>query len=147
MKATLLGFSLSKQHQNGSEEYGDWPSGYEKYSLYFKSEDGKILKNEVTDSYGSCYSGYTSASWGHISNTEIVKEIPQDITPAKEPLQVLISNDYQIYVSEKSTEHYLDALIREINSVDGTNIAYETGDGGCRYYSSGVANINKELFQ
>ena len=39
-----------------------------------------------------------------------------------------------------------DAVETCVKSIDGEVIVSSTGDGGCQYYSSGVVDVNEELF-
>jgi hypothetical protein len=147
MKAKLLGYRKSESHKPaGSEEYQDHDEGDVTYKFYIEL-DNKFYSFEAIYSYGSCGSGYCGASWGNIEN-KLNKEnnIPNLTEPNKE-LFIEINDSLEVIQSLLDSEEPWDATTTTIKSTEGDIIVSGTGDGGCSYYSSGVINLNEELFK
>lgn len=147
MKIQLIGYQYISEHRNASpDDYGDdHDSGHKTYQLYFKG-DNKLFKVDVCESYGSCPSGYCGASWGNISRINEVVSIPENLVKTKEDVFIELLPNEVLNTTFDCPEEYYDSTIERLMSTDGIEIAYSTGNGGCQWYSSGSASINKELF-
>lgn len=142
-KAKLLGYRervllipvRSDGHDNGENVY-----------TFYVELDGEIFYFTFTYSFGSCFSGYTSASWGSCDTKLIKSDKPNLlITPIKDVYVNVV--DGKVQLSTQDPEHSWDAVIQCVNSVDGEKIVSHTGDGGCQYYSSGNVDINESMFK
>lgn len=138
MKTKLLGYIKISEHKDAMQHDLEHDEGYECYTLFF--ENGVAI--DVVESYGSCYSGWTSASWGDMTISDKKSEGFELIKPKKD-----VFIELPVRFVEKDGENSWDAMVTTLFSTDGDVIAYHTGDGGCQYYSSGVANINLSLFE
>lgn len=146
MKLKLLGYLKTTKHSS-ADEYNEHDSGYTNYALFFSNEDNKqLFVVNVNSSYGSCYSGYTSASWGNISKINKVVNIPEKLVKTKGDVFIELLPNEVLNTTFDSPEEYYDSTTERLISTDGIEIAYSTGDGGCQWYSSGTACINLELF-
>lgn len=137
MKSKLLGYIKTAENTPAhTNEWQDFDEGYICYTLFF--EDIAI---DAIETYGSCGSGYTSTSWGDLLISNKNKEGFTLIKPKKD-----VFIEIPVRFTEKDPKEPYDAMITELLSTEGEQIAYHTGNGGCQYYSSGTANINLELF-
>lgn len=148
MKLKLLGYLKTESHTPAdSEEYNEHDSGYTNYALFFSNEDGKqLFVVDVNSSYGSCSSGYTSASWGNISQIKTVNKIDNNLVLAKKDVFIELLPENKLNVTFSIPEDSWDTEVEQLLSTDNEVIATSTGDGGCQWYSSGTASINLELF-
>ncbi len=151
MKAKLLGYITKSQHKDAhTDEWQDFDEGEVQY-IFFVLYNNKVYTFTFTYSYGSCGSGYTSASWGY-SDTKLVEvdNINQDISelpiikPIKDIFVTIIYNSVQKSIID--SENSWDATTTTVKSTDDDIIISETGNGGCEYYSSGEVTINNDLF-
>ena len=140
--AKLLGYSITT---NNEGEVDGHDTGESIFTFYIEL-DGAVYFFTATESWGSCYSGYTGASWGDIDftlhKTEII--IKTLTTPIKDIFINIV--DGQIVKSIIDPKESWDAVETCVKSTDGEVIVSSTGDGGCQYYSSGVVDVNEELF-
>lgn len=144
-KAKLLGY-LSISHNLDANEDREHDNGGTEYYFYIKL-DGEIYFFKAEYSYGSCFSGYTSASWGSLDNKLVkAKIVPVRLIVANKNIFVNVINGEVEKSIQESSDRY-DAIIEEIKSTDGEFIVSSSGDGGCQYYSSGIIEINEELFK
>lgn len=143
--AKLLGYTATSNHHDADED-SEHDTGGTEYSFYLEM-DGANYKFTANFSYGSCYSGYTSASWGALDNNLVeIFGVPNKlIVPVKDVFVNVIGwvVEQVIFDSENS----FDATVIKINSTEGEMIVLSTGDGGCQYYSSGTVNLSEELFK
>jgi len=151
MKIQLLGYLESKEHHDANpnwedDNYSEHDSGYTCWSLFFKGED-KSFKVDVYASYGSCGSGYCSASWGSISKIEEIKSIPDNLVKTKGLVYIDLLPNNILNVTFQDPNEPWDAEIETLLSTKGVQIAQSTGNGGCNYYPSGNASINLDLFE
>ena len=144
-KLLLLGYNTYKQHRDSSE-YNDHPEGGEYWELYFQDSEGNYYNVGVADTYGSCGSGYCSASWGHIDQIVPIDNTPIPSFKANKLIYIELTEADVLNVQFSDTEYHYDAKVETLVSTDGEIIATSTGDGGCQWYSSGMASINLELF-
>lgn len=145
-QAKVIGYDTLKEHHDSDEDfYADWPTGHTTWLVYLEL-NGEYYRFEVTSSYGSCGSGYTSAGWGHIK-TDIVKldEKPALIFPPVSDIFVNVVNG-KVRHSINENESYHDATTVAINTTDSIQLCISTGNGGCHYYPSGYAKLNTDLF-
>lgn len=147
MKVKLLGYQERKEHKPANtSEYQDFDEGGIYWNLFFKSEHDNYFRVTVSETYGSCGSGYTSASWGDINKIEELNKVPKNLVkPIKDVFIELLQNNILNTKFLENKEPW-DAQVEQLLSTDGELIAQSTGNGGCSYYPSGVASINKELF-
>ena len=146
-QAKLLGYKHTKYHMP-ADSYNDHDHGHDGYTIYCEI-DGDLYEFNVMESYGSCYSGYTSASWGIISNLDEADELPEDMVKITKELIIKVFFDddsYFPYLTITESGHTFDPVVETLKTIDGQEIAMSTGDGGCQYYSSGTATINLEAF-
>jgi hypothetical protein len=143
--AKLIGYTKSSNHHD-ADENSEHDYGGTEYCFYLDI-DGVNYKFIANYSYGSCGSGYCSASWGSLDNDLIeIYGLPSELTiPIKDVFVNVIG--YQVEMSIEDGEDSFDATVTKISSTEGETIVYSTGDGGCQYYSSGVVNVNEELFK
>lgn len=147
MKLKLLGYNTKKEHTDaGTNDYQDHDEGGTYWILYFEDKDRiEYYKVVVSDNYGSCGSKYCGATWGDIGKLEKLEDEPRRFTKAKKEVFIEISNG-NLDITEKDSKEEYDARISQLLSTKGEIIAESTGNGGCSYYPSGHASINKELF-
>jgi hypothetical protein len=140
--ALLLGFTHKErsfgQNDNGHDE-GD------EINTFYVELESKIYSFTFTYSYGSCGSGYTSASYADCELNLKPDHLPTYLHTTKSPIYISIVNNTVISLIQDSDYTY-DASVTSVNSIDGIRIVSHTGNGGCNYYSSGIVSINNELF-
>ena len=106
-------------------EYND--SEFEKHIICAVLSDNRKVEIELSNSVGECMSGWTSASWGHISVTEV--KMFNGYTHSTNC--AIIVNDIEPGYSDDVSNYYF--------SVDC--------DGGCNYYPSGYYSVDMNLFE
>jgi hypothetical protein len=148
MQLKLLGYLKTKSHTPAyQEEYNEHDSGYTNYALFFSNEDSKqFFVVNVNSSYGSCFSGYTGASWGNISQIKTISKIENNLVLAKKDVFIELLPENKLNVTFNTPKDSWDAEVETLLSTDNEVIATSTGNGGCQWYSSGTASINLELF-
>ena len=147
MKIKLLGFIEYSDHKPANtDKWQDFDEGGTYWDLYFKGEE-KLFVVTVSSTYGSCGSGYTSASWGEIDRIKEISHIKDNYTPTIKDVYIELLENNILNTKFQTPESSWDAQIEQLLSTDEDWIAESTGDGGCQYYSSGEAKINKSLFQ
>jgi len=136
----IKGIYVTKSHTPGGD--GDHSTGHTTYNIVL--EDNTMFS--VTESYGSCYSGYTSASWGSTNNELRIADLTVDFDyiPVKDIFVTVASDKVVTKITEPNQGW--DAFVTSVMSTDDEVIIYDTDDGGCNYYSSGTAHLNEELF-
>lgn len=146
-KLKIIGYSITKEHADAhSREYQDHDEGNITY--HFLGEvDNKYYRFKAVDSYGSCGSGWTSASWGDIDFKlhPTTDDSCSHIT--KKDIYIGITEDNQIIKSVEDPGEYFDATVESIHTTDNELLVSSTGDGGCNYYPSGIIKVNAELFK
>ena len=144
MKARLLGYTELRT-DNGTNSEGH-EQGCIDYTFYLQIED-ETFSFYATESWGSCGSGYCSATWGDISFILYPKNgnISGLIEPKCDIFIPLTSNN-EIQISITDSEYRDDATIESVKSDKGDLIVTSTGNGGCGYYPSGTVIINNKLF-
>lgn len=146
MKAKLLGYTVFKEHiPANTSEWQDHDEGGTYWTLFFELENGTIMSSAVSATYGSCGSGYCGASWGNIEQLK-VNTLPNSYNKAARNVFIEILPGNLLNPKFDSREEYYDAQVERLLSTEGVEIAMSTGNGGCQYYSSGIASINEELF-
>lgn len=100
---------------------------FEKHIICGILDDNRKVEIELSHSEGECYSGWTTASWGHIKVTEVKKFNGYTFIP-KQPLVV-----------DDIEPNFDGDISNEVFSVDI--------DGGDNYYPSGGYNVKMELFK
>lgn len=146
--AKLLGYYTTSWHEDANpKEYGDHDTGDTTYHFIIDL-NGVLYEFTAVDSYGSCGSGYCSASWGYI-NPELIKiEQKSDLihkTTVKEIYVTIL--DELVATIEKVAKYSYDATETFVMSTDNEAIVSGTGNGGCGYYPSGGITLNEELFK
>jgi len=151
-KAQLLGYTKNEidsgVNNDGHEE------GCIDYTFYIKIGD-VVFSFYAQNSWGSCGSGYTGASWGHLEYklreispvsffNNFNKQIPGLVRPTKDTYLTLFNGELQRSIQD--SENFNDSTVESVKSDDGEVIVYSTGDGGCQYYSSGTVVVNDKLF-
>ena len=101
---------------------------FERHILFGVLSDNRKVKITLSRSEGECYSGWTTASWGHIKVEEVNNFEGYTFVPVKE----IIIDDLE------PNKEYMD-INNEVFSV--------SYDGGDEYYPSGYYHINMELFR
>ena len=132
MKKLLIGMEIEKyigtvvEGFNCDFDYID--RELTRYRLIFR--DSSLL---VYESFGECYSGYTTASWG-VWEWD-TKRHPFSYRPKQGPVEVVIdeSQDY-------------DGNILVVKTIDGKVLAEVSDNGGDMYYPSGYAKVNEDFF-
>jgi hypothetical protein len=147
-QAKIIGYdSIKEHHDTGNEEdYADWPTGHTTWFVYLELE-GNYYRFDITASYGSCGSGYTSASWGDMNMGLVeLSEKPALIFPPINDIFVNVVNGSVRHSVLENEDYMYDATMVKVNTTDNIELCFSTGDGGCGYYPSGVAQINTDLF-
>ncbi len=130
----LIGITLKKR-----ATWDEYDNSYEKNEtnaiiIYGESKNKDIYRIECMETYGMCYSGYTTASWGHYDICK-VNEIDKDkliYTPNKKVTIEFNRNDDIINIEIKRGK---TSLIR-------VQIDYNGGDS---YYPTGSVDIYPQL--
>lgn len=148
-KAKLLGYYVTANHEELIQKDDlDHDTGDTTYHFIIDFNGLNEFKAEYF--YGSCGSGYCSASWGNIYNKLIpvvtYEEFIEELIKPINDVFVNIHND-MVQITEKDGEDSYDAMETIIFSIDGDFIVKGTGDGGCQYYSSGEIILNEQLFK
>jgi len=124
------------------------------YTIFL--EDDKQDKHQVTvsNTYGDCYSGYTSATWSEMSDVIPMSKHDKVGTlhyVPKKDLDVVIvvaDSDYKNKLYDAgvyNVKHNGEVkVLMDVNTKDW--IAVSTGEGGDSYYPSGYGCINEKLF-
>lgn len=147
--AKLLGYYKTSWHEDADpKEYAEHDTGDTTYHFVIDL-NGTIYEFTAEDSYGSCGSGYCSASWGYIHNNLV--KIDSDLVLLKltAPIKDIFVNTFNdmVQITEKDGEEMYDAMQTIVFSTDGDLIVSGDGNGGCAYYSSGSITLNEELFK
>lgn len=131
-----------------------------KQHLFLHVEDEGLLKISVETRVGSCYSGYTSASYGYLRVKEVEGVGPFTHRPIK-PMKVSLllgegetlaqrvedAFDQELYSQEDIPENDLYAdFYQNLFTTGGDRLLTFTPDGGDSYYPIGEAKINTALF-
>jgi hypothetical protein len=145
-KAKVLGYLVTKEHKDANpDDWDDHDTGHIKNTFYVDLE-GEIYSFSNIEEYGSCYSGYTSASWGSTDNILERKEgVPKDLIKPTKEIFINVAENRNVQVSKAEGRPY-DGITTEVKTTDGEVLCWDTDDGGCGYYSSGVAEVNETLF-
>lgn len=145
-EAKLLGYFETKNHMAADRNsYRDHDEG--DVTQHFVIElDGKNFEFTASESYGSCGSGYCSASWGDIENE--LKEI-NNLNELIKPIKDIFVNVYdnKVQTTEVDRKYRYDSMETGIKSTHGELIVSGTGNGGCGYYPSGTITLNENLFE
>jgi hypothetical protein len=104
-------------------EYND--EVLEKHILCGIKEDGTKIEIELSEEYGECGSGWTTASWAYIE----IKEVDRFNGYTFKPIKPLI-------IDERFDDNYIDNKV--------FTCSY---DGGDSYYPSGFYSVNMDLFR
>jgi hypothetical protein len=131
--AKLLGYS--KVYTNEGEN----SDGHEESETVFKfyiELDECTYYFTATESFGSCGSGYSSASYGDIDFTLNEDYITHKLTTPNKEIFINIVDNQLVKTVLDPTESW-DATITCVKNTEGEIIVSSTGDGGCQYYSSG----------
>lgn len=141
----------------GDDEFNDVPGENERYILFCTTAEGRI-KFTITlwTSYGWCGSGYTTASWGTLSCSDVFSDFRDNFGPATH-----LPKDHKILLKgvkyDASKSRINEALIFD-NSVEPdedeypyeydykTNVFIVSYDGDDSYYPVGYAHVKEELF-
>lgn len=148
--AKLLGYYTTSYHEDANPKDDlDHDTGDTTYHFVIDLNGG-FYEFTAEDSYGSCGSGWTSASWGYIHN-ELVKidtdlEFISKLNVSIKDIFVNVHNN-MVQINEKDSKESYDAMETIIFSTEGDLIVSGTGNGGCCYYPSGGITLNEELFQ
>lgn len=150
-KGKLLGYtSVSWNKDSDHSEDRPHDTGETNYKFYIEYNN-LIYSFSAKSSYGSCGSGWCSASWGYINNElDIEKWLNTDnITKTNKDVYINISEDMKVVTTilDPDEEHYDDATTAAIISTERVVILSSTGNGGCSYYPSGVLMVNELLFE
>ena len=146
-QARLLGFFTKTKHEDANS-YNEHASGFVKH--YVVVDLGGAKKTfTVEDSYGSCYSGYCGANWGRLDlelkdysgKAELYKFNEKDL------FINVVNGTVVSSILEPEEQFHFDAIVTTVHLTDGRRLAVSTGDGGCSYYPSGSAYLDKELIE
>ena len=110
-------------HNCDFEYYDD---EFERHVLCVVTGKGRKLEITLSEEYGECGSGWTTASWGNIEVNEVVQFNGYTHRPVRE----LIITDFD----------------SEAGDIDN-DVFYVSYDGGDGYYPSGSYSVNMELFK
>lgn len=139
----------------GCNDYDEVPGENERYVLFCTAKAGNVIDKftiTIWTSYGWCFSGYTTASFGHLSIERVSKFGPA--THAPKDGKILIEGlKYQDSASSSLEERL---VWHDYNGDDDedifdsydyqTNVFKVTFDNGDKYYQSGYAYVKEELF-
>ncbi len=146
-KAKLIGYYVTSEHKDAeTNKYQDHDEG--NISYHFVVElDKEYYVFDAVDEYGSCGSGYTSATWANINNTLCI--YTGDIDHLTKPIKEIFLNVHslQIQIIEKDQSQSWDPTITQILTTDKELLVSSTGNGGCSYYPSGILTFNNDLFK
>lgn len=106
-------------------EYTD--AEFEKHIILAVLSNNQKVEIELSESFGPCFSGWTTASWGHIKVNKVLRFSSYNYVP-KEPTDLPDS----ILEFEDSTENELFSF---------------SAEGGDCYYPNGYYTVNMELFK
>jgi hypothetical protein len=98
----------------------------EKVILCGIKEDGTKIEITLSEEYGECGSGWTTASWGNIN----IKEVDKFNGYTYRPIKPLIIDDFNEDADDIDNEVF--------------GVSYDGGDG---YYPCGYYNVNMDLFK
>jgi hypothetical protein len=144
-KARILGYTIETKHEDaGTREYQDHDEGYKKYNIFIQIDD-KFYTFSGTEEYGSCGSGWCSASWASLDLSLIETHNVSDRT--KNEIFIELTDDLQIIRKVKEPVEFYDAIIECVETTDGELLISSSGNGGCDYYSSGTIKFNEDLFK
>lgn len=127
----IIGLRIEKYIDKGLSrhnydfEYND--AEFEKHIICGVLSDNRKVEIELSYSVGKCYSGWSTASWGHIKVTEVKRFNGYTHIP-KEPIEI---NDY-LPNFQNDTDNKVFSISK---------------DGGDNYYPSGGYTVNMELFK
>ena len=107
-------------------EYND--EEFERHILFGVLSDNRKVKIILSRSEGECYSGWCSASWGHIEVVEVSNFGGYTYAPIK-----------KLSIEDIDPLNFDDNIKNEIFEVDY--------DGGDSYYPYGGYNVNMSLFK
>ena len=146
-QAKIIGYDSIKEHHDCTEEWQmEWPEGHTTWFVYLELEEN-YYRFDISSTYGSCGSGYSSANWGNI-NMELVElsEKPVLIFPTINDIFVNVVNGKVRHSVLENENHHYDASTVAVKTTDNIQLCFSTGDGGCGYYPSGNAELNTDLF-
>jgi len=146
-QAKIIGYDSIKEHYDGTEDgYVEWPTGHTTWFIYLELE-GNYYRFDICSSYGSCGSGYTSASWGDMNMGLVeLNEKPTLIFPPITDIFVNVVNGSVRHSVFENGDYQFDATSIAVKTTDDIQLCFSTGDGGCGYYPSGHAELNTDLF-
>lgn len=138
----------------GYDDYDKVPGENERCVLFCTAKAGNAIdKFTITlwTDYGWCFSGYTTASFGHFSIERVSKFGPATHAPkdGKILIEGLKYQDSGSSLEERLIwDDYNDDEDDVFDSCDfnQTNVFKVTHDGGDYYYPSGYAYVKEELF-
>lgn len=100
---------------------------FEKHIICGVLDDNRKVEIELSHSEGECYSGWTTASWGHIKVTEVKKFNGYTFIPKKPLIVEDIEPNFEGDISN--------------------DVFFVSDDGGDNYYPSGGYDVKMELFK
>jgi len=142
-KVKLLGYYTTEQ--DDGENSDGHACGSETYHFVVEKENKEKKEFTFTKSWGSCGSGYCSASWGDmdLNLVNVYKPENEIIRPNKD-IELYLNVNF-IHHNERSQE--FDANLMNVTTTDNEELVYHSGNGGCNYYPSGEVYLNEELFK
>ena len=137
----LLGYYSTIEYRGENSDGHN--EGYKAY--HFVVEVNKTtMKFTATESFGSCGSGWTSASWGDIEK-ELSNYEGNDYVKCNSDISIPIENNC-VRITTKIPKEMSDSIEECVLSTDKIVIVSSTGNGGCDYYPSGNITLNDSLF-